>query len=68
MMWKKTRPYDQRLEKAPDNVGASIDLEAYRYALDLCDDPALAWEVASRFSKSREAREQTLTELAFKQS
>jgi len=68
MMWQKPRVNDQRVEKAPDEYSASIYLEAYRYALDLCDNPAIAREVASRFSKSWEARDQTITEFATQQA
>jgi hypothetical protein len=66
MMWKKPRVNDQQVEKTPDACGATIYLEAYRYALDLCDNPAIAREVAARFSKSWKAREQTITECAIK--
>jgi len=66
MMWQKSRVYDQRVEKTPEEYSASIYLEAYRYALDLCDNPAIAREVASRFSKNLEAREQTQMEFALK--
>jgi len=68
MMWQKSRVNDQRMEKTPDEYGASIYLEAYRYALDLCDNPAIAREVAALFSKSLEAREQTITKFATQQA
>lgn len=68
MLWQKSRTLDEPMEKAPDEFDASIYLEAYHYALDLCDDPAIAREVASRFSKSWETREQTQTEFTMTQA
>ncbi|GEM_PF-1919290 len=68
MIWQKSRVNDQHVEKTPEGCGASIYLEAYRYALDLCDNPAIAREVAARFSKSWKAREQTITEFAMQQA
>jgi len=63
-MWLKPRVHDQRAESAPDKYGASIYLEAYHYSLDLCDNPAIAREVASRFIKCLETEEQPATKLA----
>jgi len=60
-MWLKPRVHDQMVERAPDKYGASIYLEAYHYCLDLCDNPAIAREVASRFIKCLETEEQPAT-------
>lgn len=67
-MWQKSRITEAELEKAPEDYGASIYLEAYHYALDLCDDPAIAREVASLFSKSLETGEPITAALALKQA
>jgi hypothetical protein len=67
-MWQKSRVTDSCVKKAPDEYRASIYLEAYRYALDLCDNPAIAREVAARFSKSLEAGEQAVAGLEIKQA
>lgn len=66
-MWQKSRITDPEVEKAPADYGASIYLEAYHYALDLCDDPAIAREVASLFSKSVETREHIAAALELEQ-
>jgi len=57
-MWLKPGDNDQLVEKAPDHYGASIYLEAYHYALDLCDNPEIAREVASRFVECLEVEEE----------
>jgi len=67
-MWQKPRANEQGVKKAPDEYGASIYLEAYRYALDLCDNPAIAREVAARFTKSLEAREPAAAGFEIKQA
>jgi hypothetical protein len=61
-MWQKHRVTEQVAEKAPGEYSASIYLEAYHYALDLCDNPAIAREVASRFVKCLEAEAQPASE------
>ena len=66
-LWQKSQSNAQQVDKSLDESGTSIYLEAYHYALDLCDNPAIARAVASRFSKSWEAREQPVTEIASNQ-
>jgi hypothetical protein len=56
-MWLKPGVTEQAAERAPGEYGASIYLEAYHYALDLCDNPAIAREVASRFVKCMQVEE-----------
>jgi hypothetical protein len=63
-MWMKPRVDEQRTSTAPDKYGASIYLEAYHYALDLCDNPAIAREVASRFIKCLQTGEPPAQKLA----
>jgi len=61
-MWLKHRVADQRLKKTSDQQSASAFLEAYHYALDLCDNPAIAREVASRFIKCLETEKSAIVE------
>ncbi len=63
-MWMKPHIQEQQAEKAPDKYGASIYLEAYHYSLDLCDNPAIAREVASHFIKCLQTGEQPAQKLA----
>ncbi|MDZ7361928.1 MAG: hypothetical protein ONB46_14560 [candidate division KSB1 bacterium] len=67
-MWMKPRIDEQQTEKAPEKYGASIYLEAYNYALDLCDNPAIAREVASRFINCLETGEQPVKKLVLEKA
>lgn len=67
-LWQKPKANAQQVDKSLDEFGSSIYLEAYHYALDLCDNPAIARAVASRFSKSWEAQEQSVTEFTSNQA
>jgi hypothetical protein len=67
-MWMKPRIQEHQGEKAPDKYVSSIYLEAYHYALDLCDNPAIAREVASRFIKCLQTGEQPAQKLALRKA
>jgi hypothetical protein len=53
-MWLKPQTKAERAEKTPNEQGASIYLEAYQFALDLCNKPGIAHEVAAQFVKYKE--------------
>lgn len=46
---------EHKTEKAPNQINSQlIYLEAYRYSLDLCENPEIARQVALRFLASLE--------------
>jgi hypothetical protein len=64
-MWLKHRTNGLSVEPAPAQPSESIYLEAYNYALDLCENPEIAREVAASFVKCLETEKQILTESEF---
>ncbi len=63
-MWWKPRTDNHTLEKTPSQDHAQrIYLEAYGYALELCENPEIARRVASHFLASVEQKGQTSARL-----
>jgi hypothetical protein len=59
-MLKRYNLDEQKTEKVSNqNNSQHIYFEAYRYALELCENPEIAQKVASRFLESMAIKEQS---------
>ena len=59
-MLQRYRVDEKKMENVPNqNNRQHIYLEAYRYSLELCENPEIAQKVASRFLESMGVKEQS---------